>query len=77
MIDRHIFVKIPLCKHTSNCCWNPVLLVLGFTEDNPLTISLTLSIGATIEVVPQVMCSDKARWIKLYWDYHTKLVYNY
>ena len=35
-------------------------------------ISSTLSIGAAIEVSPLVMCSNKARWMKLYWDYNTK-----
>ena len=50
---------------TSNCDSNPVL-VFGSTEDNSLTLSWTLLVGAAMEVSPQAMCSNRAVKISVY-----------
>ena len=51
---------------TSNCISNPVLFVCGSTEDNSLTLSRTLLVGAAMEVSPQAMCSNSAVNISVY-----------
>ena len=56
-------------QHTSNCNSNPVFLVEGSGLDNLLILSWTFSVGAVMDVSPQVIYSSKAVCINSYCSY--------